>query len=702
MQIRNVQLQNIGPHRTLNVDFGSGLIGLTGSNGAGKSTLVNAIYAALTNDFSRFNATKAEIITNGSGTEPSFIRLTGEHRGQEFTLTRWLRPSKNEFEIGGRSFTKANDVNDAVMAELNISKSVIDKYVFVDQWQMFGFLDQTDSERAKTFQYLCGTESASQIYKVCNDYVTKQKGTEIVDNSLELQEAIDEARKSMTDWQQEIAQLKPFALDDATANELRQVLARAAAAEEAEAELGIKAELHDPCQDKLTAAVTALQEVQIEKRETEDWLAENADKEKRAHDRVRQWQAEQKTQAQRAQWEKTLAETQEFLAQCDWPKLPEAYCPAEQREALKQERDRYKALLQATQGLQLDDPVCAYCGQEISEKHREKLQTQQDGNLDAYNAIMLRLSRSQAYDERMVRRKQQIDALESKIRELEARLETLPAIGTQSSAQGAEAFLQRVASKRELLEQLREKVVRLEKLRTRAESELQVLEQRITHLRNQISKKPTDDEFAEAHERLTADRDAVPRIAEASGAYHEAERTAKRAQLTLDQLKARLAGRVKIRNLLDTISAVGDVFHWNNLPKMVSQANLELLVGDINANLELFNNPFTVEADEDLTFRVYFPGQRPVKAKQLSGGQKVILAIAFRAALGRVFGHDVGMLFLDEPTSGLDADNVSYFHEALQQLSQKLGANRQLVVITHVHELSEVFDQLVEIKKNGT
>ena len=58
------------------------------------------------------------------------------------------------------------------------------------------------------------------------------------------------------------------------------------------------------------------------------------------------------------------------------------------------------------------------------------------------------------------------------------------------------------------------------------------------------------------------------------------------------------------------------------------------------------------------------------------------------------------MMFLDEPTSGLDADNVNFFHDALQQLSQKVGADRQLVVITHVQDLGGVFDQLVEIHKD--
>jgi exonuclease SbcC len=193
------------------------------------------------------------------------------------------------------------------------------------------------------------------------------------------------------------------------------------------------------------------------------------------------------------------------------------------------------------------------------------------------------------------------------------------------------------------------------------------------------------------HEKATAARQA------AVGAYREAKKSRDRAQTTLNHLKAQLSKQLKIQNLLETIAEAGDVFHWNNLPKVVAQANLELLVNDINNNLQLFNSPFVVEADQDLTFKVYFPGQLPVKAKQLSGGQKVMLAIAFRSALDRVFGHDTGMMYLDEPTSGLDADNVKYFHDALQKLAERQGADRQLVVITHVHELSGAFDQLVQL-----
>jgi len=209
MKIEKVKLKNIGPHRDLEVLFNTGLIGLVGANGAGKSTLINSIYAAMTNDFSRFNATKAEIISNNCGEEESFIEVVAKHRGRSFNIRRSLRPNKSTLQIDdSTTFTKSSEVDAEIAGNLGISKAVIDKYVFVDQWQMFQFLSDTASERAKTFQYLCGTESAMTIHKACSDFVSNHKNTDIVDNSLELQEALDLSQKRIDSYEKELAAAK--------------------------------------------------------------------------------------------------------------------------------------------------------------------------------------------------------------------------------------------------------------------------------------------------------------------------------------------------------------------------------------------------------------------------------------------------------------------------------------------------------------
>ncbi len=55
MHIKFVTFHNFGPHAHFETAFKRGSIGIFGSNGKGKTHLVNGVYAALTNDFSRFD-----------------------------------------------------------------------------------------------------------------------------------------------------------------------------------------------------------------------------------------------------------------------------------------------------------------------------------------------------------------------------------------------------------------------------------------------------------------------------------------------------------------------------------------------------------------------------------------------------------------------------------------------------------------------
>lgn len=710
MYIEQVELRNIGPHQSLNVKFGRGLVGIVGANGAGKSTLVNAIYAALTNDFTRLGGTKAEIITNGSS-DPSYIRVIGKHQGQSFTLTRWLRPNKNEFKIGVSVFEKATDVNEAVINYLDISKAVIDKYVFVNQWEMFSFLDQTASERAKTFQYLCGTEAASSIHKVCMDYVARQQGIEVVDNSVELEDAIKETRTAMLEHAEIGRAAKLNLLPDEELENHQLLLSKYELGKEAQTQL-------QEVKHKIERLNLSLEKLQ--KSQSADKLAKRE-----------AWQAEFKHKLAIAKEVLELVDDQKLIClnlfdkrqdhtelvdavkekQKLKPKFTSDYVDSTIQKNLTKEKHELEFKIKQVSTLltHSDNRLCTQCGQEVTKEYVEQVKVEYLRNVTRLAEVVRILTYSEECDTRLTKYHIQLEEWQQRcayalveVEKVEKELGVVAAKLVGLDDAGIEKAKALIARNLEIEQQkfYYEKDVKQEQHQIAGfQGELKNVLAQKSKLSKQVKQMPDEKEVAVVKVRLDQHQESFAVWSKSVGAFQEAKRSWLRTKQSLEQLTAKMADREKVRKLLDTVSSAGDVFHWNNLPKLVSQSNLQLLVGDINANLQMFNDPFYVEADADLTFNVFFAGQEPVKAKQLSGGQKVLLSIAFRAALDRVFGHNIGMMFLDEPTSGLDADNVSFFQEALQQLAKKVGADHQLIVITHVQELGKVFDQLVEIKK---
>lgn len=708
MQITEVQLRNIGPHRELDVKFNSGLIGITGANGSGKSTLVNSIYAALTNDFKRIAEVKADAITKGS-TAPSFIRLLGTHRGHAFELIRRLRGGKGEpaaeFLFAGVLYTKAADVEEAVTAQLNISKLIIDKYVFVDQWGMFSFLDQTASERAKTFQYLCGTEIAATIHKVCTTYVTKQTDLTLVDNSLELEEACVTLTNSVEHHRKQATAAKEKRLDADKLHECHNVLAHYQEYGDLQSRLAQAQIYAKSFETQFTGGKAELRTNDAKLKPRADWLSEHKGQVLVAHARVSAEAVQQRVVVKLNAAKKELAQlaTVEFEEPGIDSKL---YVEEQGREVEQKQRHELRFKLdQVKQLLASKLRQCVSCCQPISEEYVAKVKVEAASNQQQLDHVVARLAYSvqadglfQKYQETVKAQEQRKVQLKNLCAELSERVTEFD---ENMAYAAALVLVQKAATIQAEVDQLTVTIRRTKKEQDRLEGRLLEARDSVAAMQEkQEGSWPSAQQAEEAHDQLEAHAEEEKRYRESVGAYREARRALELQTELLAKLRGKLVAQAKIRNLLETISAVGDVFHWNGLPKVVSQANLELLVGDINENLRLFNDPFCVEADDDLSFSVWFPGTPAVKARQLSGGQKVVLAIAFRAALDRVFGHDVGMLFLDEPTAGLDADNVNYFHTALQQLARKLGTERQLIVITHVTALGGAFDQLVEVRKD--
>jgi DNA repair exonuclease SbcCD ATPase subunit len=224
-----------------------------------------------------------------------------------------------------------------------------------------------------------------------------------------------------------------------------------------------------------------------------------------------------------------------------------------------------------------------------------------------------------------------------------------------------------------------------------AKRQLEECKTAVAALQEQVS----EDSVRRSNKMLAAHKEAVVNYNRACASaenleefIHDREEELKRVQV---QLKRSRKARRWLQDLKDVRN---EVMHRDKLPAMVHRHALQNMEDEINANLEKFNSPYFVTTDESLGFLAKFPNGTVMPANGLSGGQKVMLAMAFRLAINSLFASQVGMMILDEPTDGLDTDNRRLAADVFRTLGQ-LARDRgqQVIVITHDDSLMPVFDQ---------
>jgi DNA repair exonuclease SbcCD ATPase subunit len=640
MRINTVRLKNFGPYEDATFNLNHGLIGVVGPNGCGKSTLVNGIYACLTNDFSRFHGVKADIIRDTAPADAaSFVEVNGEHQSVEFILRRNLRPNSAKLIIAGeREYKKAADIEERLVKDIGLHKRLIDTYVFVNQWSMFEFLSQTDSKRAESFRYLCGTEKSADIHDACTKFMASSElNVEIVDNSDTLVTNIATLSEEIAHEQDRVNQFRGRQLSEKSHK------GASAVVENHERRVELLEQLAE-----LEERVESLQN---------DWNL-------REEERVASDKAMSAACLRTAQTLKSVG-----AANASKELWTSYHASVAEYESAVQRLETHRNKVPV---LDLSPKVCPTCGQEMEEqKLEDALRKDHEDKLVSYEKTRDILI------ERCV--KPEAPSCPSE-EELDMMLAT-------ASKDEEEA--------RRCEKDYKEKMDAVSSVH----SQWELAKQSYADANSDVRRLPTttDDLYCRARARLAEHDSLAGPIMSLAGRISAKQEALSGYQTLLDDLREKIERHKAMGALREVVSDVRDVFHWQNLPKRVAQSNLMGITGEINEALEIFGNPFWVEADENLSFKVHFPNSPSRAAGALSGGQKAVLAICFRMAVNRLFGTDTGMMFLDEPTAGLDNDNIEYFQNALSVLATEVRDKRQLVIITHAAELCGTFDQVIEM-----
>jgi exonuclease SbcC len=126
------------------------------------------------------------------------------------------------------------------------------------------------------------------------------------------------------------------------------------------------------------------------------------------------------------------------------------------------------------------------------------------------------------------------------------------------------------------------------------------------------------------------------------------------------------------------------------------QQVLDSLVGDLGPSLNL-------EIDETYSPFVYNESHRR-DVSNLSGGERTLLAFAYRIGLGQLImqsrtGHGLYMLLLDEPTESLGREDGSV--ERLAEAVSRLRAIEQIIAVTHNEVFAEKAEHVIRIEKEA-
>jgi DNA repair protein SbcC/Rad50 len=174
----------------------------------------------------------------------------------------------------------------------------------------------------------------------------------------------------------------------------------------------------------------------------------------------------------------------------------------------------------------------------------------------------------------------------------------------------------------------------------------------------------------------------------------------------LDLVQAKVERKESLGRLLEVIDGIRGAYR-SIQPKLRGefvtylqlsvQQVLDNLTGDVGSSLN-------VKIDKDYSPFVS-SGEGYVRdVANLSGGERTLLAFAYRIGLGQLImlsktGHGLYMLLLDEPTESLGREDGSV--ERLAEAVSRLKAIEQIIAVTHNESFAEKAEHIIRIQKES-
>ena len=686
MKIEIVQLENIRSHVKSTVPFARGFNCLVGGVGCGKSSILYAIDFALFGDpvGRSFEYLLREDVDSGKVTV-QFVQ-----NGKNYTITRGL---KRRGKGIGQDFEelkffedetliaslKTDAVDEQFKAITGLDKTLFREIVWVRQERLKELLDAAPRERQKSLDELFGF---SDFEAAWNNIAIYHRDYQRENEFYEKDPDVTGMEKLNNEYNRTVEQ---FSLIQVEIEDTARKLASAKRTLE-DADLKLK---------KLEELRTKAEELRRKEAQNSANLSnlENASallEEKIETKRTMIGNLEQRLTTANKQLDSSKSELRQI-----------GILPDQPVETLRQYLTTFDSQITSLKGQQeaasrgmrenqkrssqlAAESRCPTCLQTLSEEYKNGL-TQRIS--DENSGFQKELSRLQHEIEELQQLRTRASNAFSNMRELTIRLDDLKS-RMDDESQVLTGLLKELDEKRQmrmetqtLLEALRGEICTLDM------SELEAARDHREQLLGQYHVLQSD-----LRTRTNRKDDFVKRLDDA------------RERIDLAQQKIeRMERIVKIGEI---ISCIRDAYR-NIQPKLrrefvqvlrnFVQQVLDGLVGDEGPVLN-------VTIDE--TYAPYVTSEGGVERDviNLSGGERTLLAFAYRLGLGQLImqsktGHGLSMLLLDEPTESLGREDGSI--DRLAEAISRFKATEQIIAVTHSEAFAEKAEHVIRLEKEA-
>jgi DNA repair protein SbcC/Rad50 len=684
LKLESIQLENIRSHVKTVIPFANGFNCLVGGLGQGKSTVLYAFDFVLFGD--PLGRSYDYLLREDA--EEGKVTAVFLHNGRTYKLQRALqrRGKGISQDIDQLKFYRdgklvAKNKNDAVAEELKtltgLDKNIFRELIWVRQEHLKELLDITPRQRQKKLDELFELSNYELAWSGLQLY---QKTYDVEKNVLERDADVIRVGKLEADYSSVVQE---FSSVTGQLEESKEKLAQTESAlQEASDRLEALEELRkttETLQRRKIQLQTNITNIKSRSRE----LAYQNETDKRRLDELEKLLTQMESQEKHSRkllqeigWgaDKTLEGLRSHL-----------FVVEEQLRTISAEQEATRREMKASMAnisSIITENKCPRCLQELTGDYKKSLKES--------------LQKEQAEQQK-------------RLTELQKSFDELKNI--QYTANRAASSLQQLIPRiKDTKERVTEKQEALSKFSAEVEA-AQKEEKRLQKQLDETLEEITKFDLSELESARKRQKNAFMNHLNAKHEMESLERRKGDLASRVDELKERLDNahqkierKEKIGKLLGIIDRIR-VAYRSIQPKLRSefvtylqttvQQMLDSLTGDVGPAL-------VVRIDETYSPFVSSEEGYEREVTNLSGGERTLLAFAYRIGLGQLImrsrtGHELHMLLLDEPTESLGREDGSV--ERLAEAVSRLKAIEQIIAVTHNEAFAEKAEHAVRVEK---